>query len=113
MVHRSTLFFSGFLCIPSDFTFCGMIGANRNQSLKTYVRLKKSKNLQFPANAHEMEDAQVDDRVLQATTDRNKGTQTTTMTLQVDLGLLRAARTAWSEKTDLVKIEPESQPRVG
>ena len=60
-----------------------------------------------------MEDAQVDDRVLQATTDRNKGTQTTTMTLQVDLGLLRAARTAWSEKTDLVKIEPESQPRVG
>ena len=60
-----------------------------------------------------MEDAQVCDRELQATTDRDEGTRTTAMTIQVDLGLLRAARIAWSEKTDLVKIEPESQPRVG
>ena len=31
-----------------------------------------------------MEDAQVGDRELQATTDRKKGTRTTAMTIQVD-----------------------------
>ena len=58
-----------------------------------------------------MEDAQVGDRELQATTDRKKGTRTTEMMIQVDPGLLRGARTAWSKKTttEFVKIEPKSQ----
>ena len=60
---------------------------------------QNSKNLQFPASANEeMEDAQVGDRELQATTDRNKGTRTTAMTIQVDPGRLRTARVACSEK---------------
>ena len=45
-----------------------------------------------------MEDAEVGDRELQVTTNRNKGTRTTAMTIQVDLGRLRAARKALSEK---------------
>ena len=45
-----------------------------------------------------MEDAQVGDRELQATADRNKDTRTTAMTMQIDLGRLMAARMAWSEK---------------
>ena len=44
-----------------------------------------------------MEDAQVGDRELQATTDTNMGTRTTAMAVQVGLGRLRAARIAWSE----------------
>ena len=44
-----------------------------------------------------MEDAQVGDRVLQATTDTNVGTRTSAMAVQVGLGRLRAARIAWSE----------------
>ena len=43
-----------------------------------------------------MEDAQVGDRELQANMDRNKSTRTTAVTIQVDLGRLRAARIAWS-----------------
>ena len=59
---------------------------------------QNSKKLQFPASAHQgMEDTQVGDRELQDTTFRNKRTRTTAMTIQVDLGHLRAART-WSEK---------------
>ena len=51
------------------------------------------KNLQVPASAHEeMEDAQVGDRELQTTTDRNKGTRTTATTTQVDSGRSRTAR---------------------
>ena len=46
-----------------------------------------------------MEDAQVGDRELQATTERNKCTRTTAMTVQVDLGSLRAASTTWSTET--------------
>ena len=44
-----------------------------------------------------MEDAQVGDRELQATTDTNVGTRTTAMAVQVSLGRLRATRIAWSE----------------
>ena len=44
-----------------------------------------------------MEDAQVGDRELQATTDRIKGTRTTVMTIQVDLGRMRSARITWSQ----------------
>ena len=66
---------------------------------KASVRLKNSNNLRFPASAHQgMEDAEVGDRELQVTTNRNKGTRTTAMTIQVDLGRLRAARKALSEK---------------
>ena len=38
-----------------------------------------------------MEGAQVGDRELQATTDRNKGTRTSAMTILVDFDRLRAA----------------------
>ena len=56
---------------------------------------QSSKNLQFPASAHQgIEEAQVGDRETQATTDRNKGTRTTAMTIRVDLRRLRAARIA-------------------
>ena len=62
------------------------------------------KNLQFPASAHEeMEDAQVGDRELQTTTDRNKGTRTTATTTQVDSGRSRTAR---------IQREPKSQPKL-
>ena len=39
-----------------------------------------------------MEDAQVGERELQATADRNKGTRTTAMPMQVYLGSLSPAR---------------------
>ena len=48
-----------------------------------------------------MEDAQVGDRELLATADRNKGTRTAAMTIQVDLGRSRAARVTWSEKNGI------------
>ena len=64
---------------------------------KTSTRLEK-KSLQFTASAHQgMEDAQVGDRELQATTDTNVGTRTIAMAYQVGLSRLRAARIAWSE----------------
>ena len=58
---------------------------------------KKKKELQFPASTHEgTENAPVGDRELQATADRNKGTRTTAMTIEVDPGRLRAARIQYS-----------------
>ena len=39
-----------------------------------------------------MEDTRIASRELQATTERNNDTQTTAMTIQVDLGSLRALR---------------------
>lgn len=44
-----------------------------------------------------MVDTRVANRELQATTEGNKATRTTAMTIQDDLGNLRAARNVWSE----------------
>ena len=74
---------------------------------KTYTRihLKAGKHLQFPVSAHQgMEDDQVGDRELQATTNRYEGTRTNAKTIQVDLGRSRAARIAWSEKPEFLKL---------
>ena len=46
-----------------------------------------------------MEYVQVGDREIQATTEKNKGTRTTAMADQADLGSLRAASTTWSTET--------------
>ena len=60
-----------------------------------------------------MKDAQDGDRELQATNDRKKGTRTTAMTIQVDLGRLKAARRTWRGNTsEFIEIEPKSQPEL-
>ena len=77
---------------------CGPI-----EIIKRSLWSQNSKNLQFTASAHQgMKDAQVGDRELQTTTDRNKGKRTTTMTIQVGPGRLKAARIGWNEKNYLV-----------
>ena len=66
----------------------------------TSICLKLGKSFQFLGSAHQrMEDAQVGERELQATTERYKYTRTIAMTVQVDLGSLRAASTTWSTET--------------
>ena len=57
------------------------------------ICLKIRKIIQFLNSAQQrMEE-------LQATTERRKCTETTSMTVQVDLGSLRAASTTWSTET--------------
>ena len=60
-----------------------------------------------------MEDAQVGDRELQATTDISKGTRTTAMTIQFDFGGLRPARTPRGEKSIVPQNRAEIAIRVG
>ena len=70
---------------------------------------QNSNKLQLPASAH------VDDRELlltQASTDRHKGTRTTAMTIQDDLGRLTAARIAWHERPEFVETKPKSKPEL-
>ena len=110
MVHRRHCFFlsCGFVLISFLRDDCGRIETNKN-----VYSSQNSKDLQFPAIAHEgMEDAQVGDRELQATTDRNKGTRTTAMTIQVDLGSLRPARIRWGEKSRVPQNRAEIATRV-
>ena len=74
---------------------CGPI-----EIIKRSLWSQNSKNLQFTASAHQgMKDAQVGDRELQTTTERNKCTRITAMTVQIDLGRLRAASITWSAAT--------------
>ena len=46
-----------------------------------------------------MEGAQVGERELNTTTEKKKFTCTTAMTVEVDLGSVRAASTTWSTET--------------
>ena len=67
---------------------------------QTSICLKLRTYIQFLGSAHQRkEDDQVGDRELQATTERKKCTRTTAMTVQVDLGSLRAASITWSTET--------------
>ena len=92
MVHRGHAFFSVLLWIRPDFFFRDDWGPTETIKKNAYSS-QNSKNLQFPASAPEgMEDAQVGERELQATADRNKGTRTTAMPMQVYLGSLSPAR---------------------
>ena len=67
---------------------CGLI----EMINKTSICLKLEAKLQLLGSAHQrMEGDEVGDRELQATTAENKCTRITAMTVQVDLGSLRAA----------------------
>ena len=97
MVHRvhdyCQIFYKSFLILFSR-NDCGPVEMIKNNVCSS----KHSKNMQLLPSAHRgMEDAQVGDRELHTTTDRNKGTRTATMTIQVGPGRLRAARIAWTE----------------
>ena len=83
--------------------------ANRNDQQNVYL-LPLENNLQLLGSAYQrMEDTPVGDRELQANPEkinelradpeRNKCTRTTAMTVQVDLGCLRAASITWSTET--------------
>ena len=64
---------------------------------KTSICLKNRKKFQPLGSAHQrVDDAQVGDRELQVTAERNKSTRTTAMTVQLDIGSLRAACITWS-----------------
>ena len=67
---------------------------------KTSSCVKYIDNPQFLVSSlQRMDDAQVVDRELGITPERNKSTRTTAMTVQVDLGCLRAASITWSTET--------------
>ena len=92
-------FFLKFILILFLRDDCGPIETIKNVyfvSVSKYHKICSSPG--YASARQEMEDAQVGDRELQATTDRNKGTRTTATTIEVDSGCLRAARIAWSEK---------------
>ena len=77
---------------------CGPIQTIKKKRL-VFVSKKQKSALPGQCPYQGMEDAQVGDRELQATTDRNKGMRTTAVTIPVDLGRWRAARIAWSENS--------------
>ena len=76
-------------------------GPTKNGSTQRPFRLKLARvSSSYEARAHQgMKDAQVGHRERPATTERNKGTPTTPMKMQVDLGTLTAARIRWSTET--------------
>ena len=102
------ILFCGFVLVLFLRDDCGPI-----ETIKNVRSFQNSKYLQFPAGACEgMEDARVDDREPQATTDRNKGTRTTAMTIQVDVGSLRPAHIPWGGKSRVSRNGVEIATRV-
>ena len=113
MVHIGHYFFlscCGVVLILFLRDDCGSGGTIKK---KNVCSSQNSNNLQFPASAHKgMEDAQVGDGELQATTDRNVVARTAAMTIQVDLGSLRPARIPWGEKSRVPQNRAEITSRV-
>ena len=112
MVHRGHAFFLS--CCGLVLTLFLWYDFGPVETVKNvYVFVSNTKNLQLPASAHEgMEDAQVGDREPHATTDRNKGTRTTAMTIQVDLSSLKPARKSWGEKSRVAQNRADVATRV-